>query len=133
MYMYKSMDIVLITNGVYDIVCVISINLQTYHPVLRSISRLHLNMFTSVEHRSNAVIQRVLSYWIMTYGMIRLCAGLCGEKELYKVASISYFLEALCYEYENQVGKTLVCYKVYFVSVFSTILGIIVMMISLQK
>jgi hypothetical protein len=60
--------------------------------------------------------------------MVRIAAGLYGGPVINIAAALTYFIEAFCFEYENTVGKTTIPSKVRFVSVFSLILGIHVLM-----
>ena len=118
-------NISLILNGVYDILCSVGILWFSDVPFFSELSKLHTNMFAEEIHRDNPVIKRLLAYWLMTYGLVRLSAGLFGSSHLYFVAAMTYFIEAFCFEYENRVGKTMISYKVTFVSVFSVALGCI--------
>lgn len=87
-------------------------------------------MFAKEEHFDNPVVKRLLSYWLITYGVARTAAGIPNNFEfgMDVVAAITYFIEAFCFEYEHRVGKTLVPSKVTFVSVFSFILGVLVLL-----
>ena len=85
-------------------------------------------MFSSKDHSEHPVIKRLLAYWIMTYGTIRLVAGIYTEVGLDYTAAFSYFIEALCFEIELYKGKTLLIDKVRFVSIFSAALGVLVML-----
>ena len=60
--------IVLIVNGIYDLVCASSI-LFTSIPI---ISSLHPGIFAQDELRTHPVIRRLLAYWILTFGSVRL-------------------------------------------------------------
>jgi hypothetical protein len=69
-------------NGLYDILCAISILHMINIPILND---LHLSMIT-VER--TPLSDRYFAYWIFTYGMIRL------SDDDYLVA-MSYYIEAL--------------------------------------
>jgi prolipoprotein diacylglyceryltransferase len=113
------MDVVLASNGVYDLACAASILWFN-----NTLSKLHPTMFSRRKHYENPVIKRLMAYWLMTYGMVRLIAGFSREKNLYLVAAMTYFIEAFCFEYENRIGHTMVTSKVTFVSTVSVLIGI---------
>jgi hypothetical protein len=120
---------ILFANGLYDIICGCSIMwLSESVQPFKLLATLHPTMFIDKEHSEHPVIKRLLAYWLLTYGFARLFAGVQQEFYLDVVAAITYFLEALCYEYERWVGKTVVSEKVTFVSLFSSILGILVLL-----
>lgn len=110
---------ILLINGLYDICCSFG---MLFFP---NVPSLHSNMFIN---NKDPVVRRILAYWLMTYGMVRIAAGLYGGPVINIAAALTYFIEAFCFEYENTVGKTTIPSKVRFVSVFSLILGIHVLM-----
>ena len=112
----------LITNGIYDITCAASILWLDPSFIL---ARLHPNMFSNPKHSEDLVIKRLLSYWLITYGMVRTTAGLRRDNELDIAAAMTYFIEAFCFEYESRVGKTMNTSNVAFVYIVSTIMGIL--------
>ena len=63
------------------------------------------NYVFKYDHSEHPVIKRLLAYWIMTYGTIRLVAGIYTEVGLDYTAAFSYFIEALCFEIELYKGK----------------------------
>ena len=69
-------------NGLYDILCALSILHMINVPILND---LHLSMIT-VER--SPISDRYFAYWIFTYGMIRL-------SDDYYLIAISYYIEAL--------------------------------------
>lgn len=99
----------LILNGIYDIISAISILFFC------NMSNLHLDMF---KNKQEMIIRRLLAYWIFTYGIIRLYTGVYND---YKLGSITYLIEAFCFEYESINNENLIKYKVRFVSVLSLI------------
>jgi hypothetical protein len=62
-----------------------------------------------------------MAYWVLTYGVVRACAGF--QRELYMVGALTYFIEALCFEYESRIGGTVIRYKATIVSVVSLLMG----------
>jgi hypothetical protein len=114
-------DIVLVANGLYDLTCACSILWLHKLPVFSFLSNLHSAMFKH-EH---PVVRRLLAYWLITYGTVRAAAGL--HRDLRVLAASTYFIEAFCFEHESWVGETMVRSKVTFVSVFSVLLGVLVL------
>jgi uncharacterized membrane protein YbaN (DUF454 family) len=111
----KHIDTLLIINGIYDIVCALSIlfphdNFPAY--------RFHLDMF-HVEMRSSPLFQRMLAYQILVCGMVRLVAGMQREKGLYILAIGTYLIEFGWIEYENVVYHTMNSYRAHVTAVFS--------------
>ena len=80
-------------NGLYDLLCGLCLLNVIHIPVL---SRLHLDMFSPSLARNN-FSSRLLGYWIITYGTIRLC----HDTQTHLV-SLSYYLEAICLWHEIQ-------------------------------
>jgi len=114
-------DKILLANGVYDIVCACSILwLHEVHG-LGILSDLHATMFQDEAHVHHPVIRRLMAYWVLTYGVVRACAGF--QRELYMVGALTYFIEAVCFEYESLVGGTVIRYKATIVSVVSLLMG----------
>lgn len=100
-------------NGIYDIMCAISILNCNYIPYL---CYLHLNMIKQHDYK-NKLFERFFAYWIFTYGLIRIFGN-------YTLVSYSYYLEALFFlnEYlHNSVHND----KCLFVIVSSLFLGIL--------
>ena len=85
--------ILLILNGIYDICCSLAI-INNYS----FLSKIHVLMFNSL------INQRILAYWIFTYGIVRLY---CGLYNLAILSIITYLLEAFFFEYEYYVSKKL--------------------------
>ncbi len=122
------MNLVLITNGIYDLACAAGILWFENLPVFNTLSKLHPTMFAEKKNSENPVVKRLLSYWLITYGMVRTIAGFHQDDALDVAAAMTYFIEAFCFEYENRVGGTLVPSKVAFVSIVSALMGIFFLM-----
>jgi hypothetical protein len=80
-------------NGIYDILCAISIMHWLPIPYL---DRLHLSMIK--DPTPNAMFERFLAYWIFTYGVIRLSNN-------YLLICCSYILEAMFFSNELILGS----------------------------
>ena len=111
----------LIINGIYDILCAFSI-LGVSFPLSTYLSELHPEMIRD-DCSDNPVTRRILAYWIFTYGVIRLIAGIYPREDYFVVASVTYFIEAFALEYESYLGYARYPIQIHFVSLFSIILG----------
>jgi hypothetical protein len=110
-------DILLITNGLYDILCAISIIMD-----VGPLKTLHTALFT--EKIENPLTRHLLAYWIFTYGNIRLLAGIQSDFAI--AAAVTYFIEALCFEYESRIRKSTVTWKTDIVALLSVAIGMLV-------
>jgi hypothetical protein len=104
-YIYK-------LNGLYDILCAISI-LGINIPIVKN---LHLSMFLS-DRKPDEMSQRFLAYWIFTYGIIRLYSS----ENI--VIAYSYYIETAFIANESLIKKTMYMNKSYFVICASILLG----------
>ena len=96
-------------NGIYDILCAVSILKMIHIPILETI---HLQMFHS---NTDPKFERFLAYWIFTYGILRI---------RYNVfVPYSYYIEALFVANECLVHETIFFEKGMFVIVSSLTLG----------
>lgn len=125
LHLLSLIDIILVINGLYDLTCACAILFVTTAGYGSSFfSRIHLAVFTQHEHRSHPVIRRLIAYWVLTYGLVRLAAGAHhGNCALEQVAALTYFVEAACYHFESVVGGTMSRFKAAFVSILSIIVG----------
>ncbi len=110
----------LFANGVYDILCTVSILWLSNIPGFRALSGLHVSMFKEI----SPLAQRLLAYWIFTYGLVRLMAAIYDDVAL---GAVTYFVESIVFEYELHTGASLVLWKTRFVSVLSLVLGIVIL------
>jgi hypothetical protein len=115
--MVRIIDRIVYYNGIYDILCGLSIFFLSNKCIL---SKFHSNIFIK-EHQNNLLIRRLLSYWILTYGLIRI------QKNIDTLIIITYFLESIVYILEYVLYKSTYGKKSIFVSLLSIILGILVM------
>lgn len=122
--MHYFVRLILIGNGLYDLLCACSILFLLDVPVVGFLSTLHTTMFSNTK---NPIAFRILAYWLATYGIVRLAAGYDKDTSLTRVAAMTYFIEAICWEYECMVGKSMMQIETSFVSVTSVILGVVVL------
>ena len=109
---------IIIINGIYDILCAISILKIVNIPVIKD---LHLSMLRDNE-KNNEIIERFMAYWIFTYGIIRIYSG---YNKKYELAAISYYIEAVIISNEYFINKSMVMERSMFVILFSLFLGIL--------
>ena len=75
---------VITCNGIYDILCGLSILDYVHIPILNT---LHLNMIK--DHTTREIVKRYYGYWIISYGCMRL-------SENVSFIRLSYGIEAAC-------------------------------------
>ena len=96
-------------NGIYDILCALSILKIINIPYLEN---LHLSMIK--DYDKSDIFKRFLAYWIFTYGIIRIGS--------YPPTPYSYYIEALCFANEY-IEKSVYKEKTIFVISSSLLLG----------
>jgi hypothetical protein len=82
----SALDTVFAINGLYDILCAISILGIVPVPIL---DELHLSVLQK-HKKEDPLMERFLAYWLFTYGLIRIF----GDRRL---IAYSYFTEALVF------------------------------------
>ena len=101
-------------NGLYDLLCGACLLNIIQIPML---NRLYADMFHPALE-TNDFASRLLGYWIITYGTIRLCHDTHSP-----LVSLSYYLEAICLwhemEYHQQYSR------LFFTSILSAYCGYI--------
>ena len=93
-------DACLVVNGIYDILCALAI---LYFP-RSSPGRLHLHVFKR-DKEDPALLRRIFAYWVFTYGVDRLVAGLYTSTATDVIATVSYLIEAASYYNEALKGS----------------------------
>ena len=107
---------IIFINGIYDILCALSILGYINIPILNN---LHLSMFIEYDRRQNQkqkLFERILAYWIFTYGIIRIS----GNSFL---ISLSYYMESIFIANECLINRTIQLDKGLFVIITSYVLG----------
>lgn len=106
---------IILWNGIYDVLCAISILHIIHIPV---IDNLHISMLHTNE-RNNPLMRRFMAYWIFTYGIIRIYSGYNNNE----FAASSYYIEAIVISNECFIQRTMVLDKSVFVITSSLFLG----------
>jgi len=83
-------NLVLLLNGTYDIVCAVCILWLPASPL----GRLHLSVFKDTPPPRS---RRIFAYWVLTYGLDRLVAGASASRATHAVAVLSYLMESATY------------------------------------
>ena len=96
-------NLVIFLNGIYDLFCGFAILFFSSNPYLAPIANLHPKIFK--EAYRDDLTRRLLAYWIITYGIIRL-AVIFKNNCIFIMIIISYFIEILAYSNENYFYKT---------------------------
>jgi hypothetical protein len=91
-------------NGMYDLLCFVGI--MWFH-TLPGFSTFHLSVFRNEEDRRHPLVRRLLAYWILTYGSIRVLAGWMDHESyaMDSAAAMTYFIEIFGFEYELCVAS----------------------------
>lgn len=112
-------DASLLMNGVYDVVCALSI---LWLPTSR-LGRLHLHVFKTTETPSS---NRIFAYWVLTYGLDRIVAGMHTSPATDVLAVLSYLMESAAYCNESFTFKSVDTGKAMFVCLTSLFLSVTV-------
>ena len=100
-------------NGVYDIACALSLLHIIDNSTLRN---LHINMINKQKYNINSkILERMLAYWILTYGIIRV-------SDHYLLIACSYYMEAIGYTIES-IHNTVHMHKAMIVVYSCIVLG----------
>ena len=116
----RTLKYIIKINGIYDILCALCILRIIYIPYLNN---LHLSMMkdysppttSQVHTHSPELFERFFSYWIFTYGVVRLSNN-------YKTVSYSYYIEAVFFMNECMYNSVHVP-QAFFVIGSSVLLG----------
>jgi hypothetical protein len=110
---------VVFVNGVYDVLCFLGIMLAL--PVFGS---LHTSVFKP--DKLSPLAQRILAYWILTYGMIRVLV-VSGDECITAAAALTYLIETIAFECENFAHGSVVRYKVHAMSLASMSIAVLLL------
>ena len=91
MQISKLITYIIIINGIYDLICALSILIIPYK--VPFFSDIHMRMLTDKKVKVN----HYMAYWILTYGMMRLYDV--------NMACVSYLIEAICFSNEIIHGR----------------------------
>jgi hypothetical protein len=109
---------VVFLNGLYDLLCFAAIMWLHWLP---GFSSFHLNVFRDEDDRRHPLVRRLLAYWILTYGVVRVLAGAVNHESyaMDSVAALTYFIEVFGFEYELCAESTVVRSKVTAITLMS--------------
>ena len=108
-------------NGIYDIICGISI---LFFPK-SFFADINISIFNE-EYKNNDLIKRLIAYWVITQGVIRI--SIFFEKSLIikNIIALSYLIEAYSFSNEYFLFNTTNYYKTLFIILLSLILFILI-------
>lgn len=99
-------------NGLYDITCSLLI-LMSCRNIMSS---LHIRIFTDdICAVGDLLWHRILAYWILTYGIVRLSSCLCHHPALDVLSAATYVVEALAYLLESTIFQSTIRHGVFLV------------------
>lgn len=117
------LDYVVFMNGVYDILCAFGILFQPNILVFSKFAKLHPTMFSDEAYQKHPILRRILAYWILTYGLIRI-AIIRHDIAIDVLVATTYLLEASAFAFEDIAHSTTQRYKVAWVSLTSAFMCI---------
>ncbi len=111
------------SNGVYDLLCfmciIIMMKFHRSWMVLNFFGTLHINVFRDEDDRRHPLVRRMLAYWVLTYGMVRVLAGVADDSLMNCAAALTYLIEAFAFGYEFLAERSVIGYKVAAISLMS--------------
>jgi len=117
----------MVINGIYDLMCAACI---LRYPNI-GLSKLHLKVFglAATGHIGSTLLDRLMAYFIISYGLPRVVAGIYFNIGCDIIAAFTYFLEGAvygleCWGYESTPRAA----DAKFVSVSSCLLGVLVIL-----
>lgn len=119
------MDHLVGLNGLYDMLCALCILLWSNDcGILGLLSEAHRAMFRESLAKDQGR-DRMMAYWLLTYGLVRACVPLepVSGRGVRFLASVSYFVEAGAFAWEDLVYGTTVRWKAVWVCLTSIVLG----------
>lgn len=119
---------IIFINGIYDILCSIGILFLYKTPIFSELSKIHPKIFTKKEVQEHPIIKRIIAYWLITYGSIRI-AIISNNNIIRYLVAISYFIEAFAFTFENMYYNTTYSIKVLWIFCSSIYLGIYIIFI----
>lgn len=130
--MINILNTIFIINGIYDILCSLSIlhicvhksfpllntNVEGRTINIRNINiplfgNTHLSMFKY--NKSNQIMERLLAYWVFTYGIMRIFGN-------YQIISYSYYIEG-SFLFNETIYNSVYTKKTWVVILSSLLLG----------
>ncbi len=117
-------SILIIANGLYDILCSLIILKIVYIPKISpTLGNLHLGMIKNYKY-NDPIFERFFAYTIMVNGLIRTIGGLSlSNNNSSAIVCGSYMLEAFTIGYETFFQDTIILEKGVFVSTTSLLLA----------
>ena len=87
-------------NGVYDSISILA-------PCKNMLSVLHVQIFQDDVSAVGCLLwHRLMAYWVLTYGMVRLASAVYCHRVLHALSAGTYFVEAMAYMLEGFYFRT---------------------------
>ncbi len=119
------LDWIVCINGLYDIMCAVGILFLPNTVGFTGLAKLHPTMFRDPAIQDHPIVRRLLAYWLITYGCVRM-AVFNHDMAVDFLAASTYFIEAWAYAYEDLAYETTIRAKVAWVSWSSVVLGLLI-------
>ena len=121
----------LILTALYDFVCALCMHSRgaaAHNRLVEGMADLHSGMLRrddeEEEEAPPPLLERFWAYWIVTYGVVRLLAGLCPQSGALQIAAATtLWIEGLCLLYEAHAFGTIVPWKSCWTAALSLLLG----------
>lgn len=114
MFNYKYIFLI---NGIYDIICGLSILFLPNS----LFANIHISIFND-EYKNNDLIQRLIAYWIITQGIIRISIIFENSLIIKNLIILSYLIEIYAFSNEYFIYNSTIYYKTLFIIITSLIL-----------
>lgn len=111
---------IIFINGIYDIICGFSI---LFLAESNFFAKIHPSIFKDQYIIQNPLLNRLIAYWLITYGIIRTSI-IYPSTVINQLVAISYFVEAYAFAYEHIYFKTTICYKSFWIFCTSSLIGL---------
>lgn len=101
----RAVDVLIVGNGVYDLICFASILFLGDTYGFGTLSRLHRGIYRDHSDSTNPIAGRLLAYWLACYGAVRV-AQLSQTAGVTCLVAFTYALEAFAWSFEYFVHQT---------------------------
>lgn len=118
----KIVKSLIVFNGIYDIFCGINIILFFNEKSPNIFACLHPSIFIYDKDIVHPIFYRMLAYWIITYGTIRIMY-FCNSKYIRAIVSFTYIFEAFVFCFEFCCYDSTFLYHTLWISSTSLILS----------
>ena len=120
--------VLVFSNGVYDLLCFLCMMMMMKFScrswmVPNFFGTLHINVFRDEKDRRHPLVRRMLAYWVLTYGMVRVLAGVGDDLMMDCAAALTYFIEVFAFGYEFLAERSVIGSKVAAIALMSLLIA----------